>query len=77
MTEAQVIAMIQQYIVENHNEEITANVLRPILEAMVSQPNDLIGDLDSLTTTYKNDLVGAINEVHTLSQNGLTIPLWG
>lgn len=73
MTEAQVIAMIQQYIVENHNEEITANVLRPILEAMVSQPNDLIGDLDSLTTTYKNDLVGAINEVHTLSQNGLTI----
>src|SRR5690606_25550554 len=67
MTLNEVIELIQTWIVENGNEEITADVLRPILEAMVNQPNDLIGDLDNLTTTDKDNLVEAINEVRTLA----------
>src|SRR5690606_34965549 len=33
----------------NGNNEITANVLNPILIAMLQQPNDLIGDFDDST----------------------------
>lgn len=73
MTKQQVIALIQQWIVANGNEEITADVLRPILEAMVNQPNDLIGDLNDLTTTNKDSVVDAINEVNNLSNGGITI----
>lgn len=73
MTQQQVIALIQQWIVANGNEEITADVLRPILEAMVNQPNDLIGDLNDLTTTNKDSVVDAINEVNNLSNGGITI----
>src|SRR5690606_2173937 len=67
MTLDEVIDLIQTWIVANGNEEITADVLRPILEAMVNQPNDLIGDLDNLTTVDKDNLVEAINEVRTLA----------
>lgn len=67
MTLDEVIELIQEWIVTNGNEEITADVLRPILEAMVNQPNDLIGDLDNLTTTDKDNLVEAINEVRSLA----------
>jgi hypothetical protein len=67
MTQAQVIALIQQWIVANGNNEITANVLRPILEAMVNQPNNLIGDLAELETIDNDTLVDAINSL--LSQN--------
>lgn len=73
MTQQQVIALIQQWIVANGNEEITADVLRPILEAMVNQPNDLMGDLNDLTTTNKDSVVDAINEVNNLSNGGVTI----
>src|SRR5690606_17724642 len=67
MTLDEVIDLIQTWIVANGNEEITADVLRPILEAMVNQPNDLIGDLDNLTTSDKDNLVEAINEVRTIA----------
>jgi hypothetical protein len=75
MTLSEVIDLIQEWIVTNGNEEITADVLRPILEAMVNQPNELIGDLDNLNTTDKDNLVEAINEVKTIadSNTGLTI----
>lgn len=66
-----VINLIQTWIVENGNEEITADVLRPILEAMVNQPNDLIGDLDDLDTTDRTNLVAAINEVKTIAENNI------
>src|SRR5690554_1030512 len=63
MNYQQVLALIQQFIVANGNNEITANVLRPILEAILAQPNELIGDLDDLQTTDQSNLVNAINEV--------------
>ena len=73
MTEAQVLALIQLAIIANGNNEITANVLRPVLEAMLAQPNDLIGDLGDLQTTANTNLVEAINEVLGLTGSGVTI----
>lgn len=63
MTQAQVLLLIQQNIVQNNNEEITADVLRPILEEMLNQPNILIGDLDDLGTVDQTTIVAAINEL--------------
>lgn len=63
MTLAQVLALINQFIIQNGNNEITADVLRPILEEMVQQPNDLVGELNALQTTDKSNIVSAINEV--------------
>ncbi|HET8838500.1 MAG TPA: hypothetical protein VFM82_05835 [Flavobacteriaceae bacterium] len=63
MTQAQVLLLIQQNIVQNNNEEITADVLRPILEEMLKQPNLLIGNLDDLSTDDKTSIVAAINEL--------------
>lgn len=60
----EVIALINAEIVANGNQEITADVLRPILLAMLQQPNDLIGDLNDLTTTANDNLVNAINEIN-------------
>ena len=42
MTYNDALALIQAEIVANGNNEITANVLRPVLEAMVDFPNDLL-----------------------------------
>lgn len=71
MTLAQVIALINSEIIPNNNNEITANVLRPILIEMLQQPNDLIGDLSTLTTADNSNIVNAINELQNdLSQIG-------
>lgn len=63
MTLAQVIALINSEIIPNNNNEITANVLRPILLEMLQQPNDLIGNLLNLTTGDTSNIVNAINEL--------------
>ena len=63
MNEAQVLALINSFIVANGNNEITANVLRPILIAMLEQPNDKVGELGDLQTTDKSSIVAAINEL--------------
>lgn len=73
MTEAQVLALINQFIIANGNNEITANVLRPILEEMVKQPNDKIGDLPNLNTTDKSNIVNAINELINNGNSGFEI----
>lgn len=68
MTEAEILALINLHIVANGNNEITANILRPILQAMLSQPNDKIGELTDLDTTDQTSIVNALNEVlNTLS----------
>src|SRR5690606_15992968 len=67
MSYASVLALIQAEIIANGNNEITANVLRPILEDMLEQPNDVVGVLDNLNTNDKTNIVNAINSV--LSQN--------
>lgn len=62
-TFAEVLAEINANIVPNGNNEITADVLRPILEAMLQQPSELIGDMTELTTAETATLVDAINSV--------------
>lgn len=57
---------INDNIVTNHNNEITATVLNPILMALLDFSNSSIGILNDLNTTDKTDVVSAINE--TLSR---------
>lgn len=66
MTQQEVLDLINQFIVTNGNNEITANVLNPILEEMVNQPNLLIGILSQLNTSDQTNLVNAINEVYNM-----------
>lgn len=63
MSLASVLQSINDNIIPNNNNEITANVLRPILIEMLQQPNDLIGLLSNLNTSDNSTLVGAINEL--------------
>jgi hypothetical protein len=65
MDEQEVKDLINLYIVTNHNNEITAAILNPILIAIVEQSNDLIGNLNDLITPDNIDLVEAINSVQT------------
>lgn len=69
MTEQEVLDLINQFIVSNGNNEITADVLRPILEAILQQPNELIGNTSQLQTVNQSNLVSAINEVYQMISN--------
>lgn len=77
MTQQEVLDLINNFIVANGNNEITANVLNPILEEMVNQPNLLIGILSQLQTSDQSNLVNAINEVYnmfgTISDAGIRL----
>lgn len=75
MTEAEVLSLITSNIVANGNQEITADVLRPILVELLRQPNILIGDLGDLQTANKNNLVDAINEALQGSGSGSGIKI--
>lgn len=83
MTRQQVLDLIDQEIITNHNELITAVVLNPVLDAIVNQINDKVGDLQDLSTSDKSSIVNAINEVVTnyedflnLFTNELGAPPW-
>lgn len=73
MNEAAVLALINLYIVANGNNEITADVLRPVLVAMLQQPNDKVGELGDLDTTDQTSIVNAINELVSSSSGGFTV----
>ena len=78
MTEQQVIDLINQWIVANGNNEITATVLNPILIAMIQQSNDKIGELGDLNTDDKDTIVEAINWVYSqISSGAITIHTGG
>lgn len=72
MTKAQILALINQVIVANANNEITANVLNPVLVGMVEQINEITGALADLTAPA-NNLVNAINGVPSSSGSDITI----
>lgn len=63
MNEQQIIDIIVNAIVANNNNEITADVLRPVLTDMATQINGLVGALADLDTTDKTSIVNAINEI--------------
>lgn len=70
MTLEEVIDLINEYIVENHNQEITGDILNGVLLAMLQQPNELIGDLSDLTTGDNANIVEAINWIVSNLNNG-------
>jgi len=57
------IDTINTFIVENHNNEITAEVLNPVLQAIVDACAVTTGDPLDLVTADKTNLVAAINEL--------------
>lgn len=61
--------LINTYIVTNHNNEITAIVLNPVLQAIVLEYRDFIGNLNDLTTPETEDLVQAINSIQEQIDN--------
>jgi len=61
-TKAEIIQEINDNIIDNGNNEITAAILRPVLIAMVEQINEIIGDPLDLATDAKI-IVDSINEV--------------
>jgi len=69
MTPSQLITYINNQITSNGNNEITAEVLRPILTAMVNQINSLVGNKNNLPTGETN-LISALNNINT---SGITI----
>lgn len=69
MNEQEVKDKIESFIVTNGVNAITADVLRPILIAMLIQPNEAIGDLDTLNTVTQDNLVDAINEIYNAVNN--------
>lgn len=73
MNEAAVLSLINLYIVANGNNEITADVLRPVLVAMLQQPNDKVGELGDLDTSDQSSIVNAINELVSSSSGGFTV----
>lgn len=76
-TYATALLQITTYIVANGNNEITANVLSPVLKSMLDFANNNIGDLSTLTTDQKNTVVDAINSLKyafdNLNNNGVQL----
>lgn len=73
----QAIELINQWIITNGNNEITADVLRPILLAMVQASEDVTGDPSDLNTSANENLVAAINEINqalaTINNGGVKL----
>src|SRR5690625_3235953 len=59
MTYAQAIAYIQQWIIDNNNKEITASIMRDVLEKMLLYVRGEVGDARQLQ--QGNDVVEAVN----------------
>jgi len=62
MTVQQLLTLIDDNILTNNNNEITAVILNPVLKDMVTQINGLTGDLGDLSVEASN-LVEAINNI--------------
>lgn len=60
---ATVLSQINAFIVANGNNEITANVLNPILKLILDFANNNIGDLSELITDEDSTVVEAINSL--------------
>lgn len=76
-TYATVLSQINAFIVANGNNEITANVLNPILKLILDFASNNIGDLSTLTTDENNSIVEAINSLknnfNDLVNNGVQL----
>lgn len=59
-----------RYVIDSNIRHFTMEELYGEITNMISEISDLIGDLDSLTTSDKNNLVDAINSLVTRIING-------
>lgn len=66
MTYQQAKDLINEWIITNGNNEITAVVLNPILQAINDAWLDTTGNKDDLDTTDQSSLVAAINELKAI-----------
>lgn len=74
MTFAELIVFINAWVKENHNNEITGDILNSVLQAMATRPEDVVGDLANLGTTNKSNIVNAINEINAaLAPSGVQL----
>jgi len=73
MSKQQVLDLINNQITSNGNGEITASVLRPILQSIVNQTNDLSGLLSELNTSDKTNIVNAINSILSVNIPAKTV----
>lgn len=69
MTFAELISKINEFIITNGNNEITAAILNPILKDIAQWAKDTTGDLSDLTTDTQENLVAAINELNDAIEN--------
>jgi hypothetical protein len=76
-TYSTVIDQINGFIVTNGNNEITANVLNPILKIITDFANNTIGDLATLTTDESDNIVNALNSlkdnINLISNGGVKL----
>lgn len=63
------IAQIEAYIIANGTEDITANVLRPLMVALGNAVESVTGDPANLVVTSESNLVQAINAARALAVN--------
>lgn len=71
MTSAELLTLINNTVVANGANEITADVLRPVLVAMVNQINTLVGDESDLPIG-SDTVIEAINNTTTTGVAVLT-----
>lgn len=69
MDYAVILAAIENQIVPNANNEITADVLRPILIDLLNFTDETVGDLTDLSTSDNSNVVSAINELKSAIDN--------
>lgn len=69
MDYAVILAAIENQIVPNANNEITADVLRPILIDLLNFTDETVGDLTDLSTSDNSNIVSAVNELKSAIDN--------
>lgn len=76
-TYSESVIQINTFIIANANNEITANVLNPVLKVILDFANSSIGNLGTLTTSDQTTIVNAINSLKTdfenLNNNGVQL----
>ena len=73
ITEAEVIALINQYIIANGNNEITGPIANDVMVNMVVQPNQKIGELSDLETPDTTNIVAALNSLLASQNIGVVV----
>lgn len=72
MTYNELLDYIDQYIYDNDSRDITPTIDNDVRKKVAAWVRQEIGNLDSLTTTDKSNVVAALNELETLLGDNTT-----